>query len=62
MRDYFLLNRFSLVFEAKGTEVRTALSHLFTLGQRLTFAKSRIDTIQGESQENSFAAHATFIK
>ncbi|XP_072573550.1 coiled-coil alpha-helical rod protein 1 isoform X2 [Paramormyrops kingsleyae] len=41
------ITRFSLVFEAKGTEVRTALSHLFTLGQRLTFAKSRIDTIQG---------------
>ncbi|XP_048884990.1 coiled-coil alpha-helical rod protein 1 isoform X2 [Brienomyrus brachyistius] len=41
------MTRFSLVFEARGTEVRTALSHLFTLGQRLTFAKSRVDTIQG---------------
>ncbi|KPP70862.1 hypothetical protein Z043_110270, partial [Scleropages formosus] len=39
--------KFSHSFDANVTEVQAAQSHLLALGQRLTFANFRIDTIQG---------------
>ncbi|XP_018592566.2 coiled-coil alpha-helical rod protein 1 isoform X1 [Scleropages formosus] len=41
------VKRFSHSFDANVTEVQAAQSHLLALGQRLTFANFRIDTIQG---------------
>lgn len=39
--------RFSQAFEAKMSEVETVQTRLNSFGQRLTFAKRRVDTIQG---------------
>ncbi|KAJ8276551.1 hypothetical protein COCON_G00083030 [Conger conger] len=41
------VQRFALMFEDKLTEVQAAQRHLHGLSQRLTFAKGRVDTIQG---------------
>lgn len=40
-------HRFSLAFESKIAEVDAAQTRLNTLTQRLTFAKGRVETIQG---------------
>lgn len=39
--------RFSLAFESKVAEVDAAQTSLYTCTQRLTFAKRRVETIQG---------------
>lgn len=39
--------RFSQAFESKVADVDAALIKLYTLTQRLTFAKGRVETIQG---------------
>ncbi|XP_041741732.1 coiled-coil alpha-helical rod protein 1 isoform X2 [Coregonus clupeaformis] len=41
------VQRFSKAFEAKMSEVETVQIRLNSFGQRLTFAKRRVDTIQG---------------
>ncbi|KAM9348605.1 coiled-coil alpha-helical rod protein 1 [Symphorus nematophorus] len=41
------VHRFSVAFESKVAEVDAAQTRLSTLAQRLTFAKGRVDTIQG---------------
>ncbi|KAK5859170.1 hypothetical protein PBY51_003256 [Eleginops maclovinus] len=41
------VHRFSLAFESRLAEVDTAQARLSTLTQRLTFAKRRVETIQG---------------
>ncbi|XP_071317341.1 coiled-coil alpha-helical rod protein 1 [Trachinotus anak] len=41
------VRRFSLAFESKVAEVDTAQTRLSTFTQRLTFAKRRVETIQG---------------
>ncbi|XP_010895394.1 coiled-coil alpha-helical rod protein 1 isoform X2 [Esox lucius] len=41
------VQRFSQTFEAKISEVETVQTRLNSFGQRLTFAKRRVDTIQG---------------
>ncbi|XP_041808504.1 coiled-coil alpha-helical rod protein 1 [Chelmon rostratus] len=41
------VHRFSLAFESKVTKVDAAQTRLSTLTQRLTFAKARVETIQG---------------
>ncbi|KAG5843478.1 hypothetical protein ANANG_G00151360 [Anguilla anguilla] len=41
------VQRFSLMFEDKVTEVQAAQRQLHRLNQRLTFAKGRVETIQG---------------
>ncbi|KAJ8383644.1 hypothetical protein AAFF_G00216150 [Aldrovandia affinis] len=41
------VHRFSVMFEDKVAEMHTAQKRLHSLGQRLTFAKGRVDTIQG---------------
>lgn len=43
----WLCLRFSLAFESKVPEVDAAQTRLNTLTQRLTFAKRRVETIQG---------------
>lgn len=40
-------HRFSLAFESKVAEVDAAQARLSTFTQRLTFAKRRVETIQG---------------
>ncbi|XP_030294927.1 coiled-coil alpha-helical rod protein 1 [Sparus aurata] len=41
------VHRFSLTFESKVAQVDAAQTKLVTLNQRLTFAKRRVETIQG---------------
>lgn len=40
-------HRFGVAFESKVAEVNAAKTRLNTLTQRLTFAKGRVETIQG---------------
>ncbi len=43
----FCAYRFSLAFESKVADVAAAQTRLNTLTQRITFAKGRVETIQG---------------